>query len=37
MSEKSEERVSVTSGDTAEGEAPRVRAVKSFEFGEGKW
>ena len=27
---------SVTSGDTAGGAAPRVRAVKSFEFGEGK-
>ena len=27
---------SVTSGDTAGGEASRVRAVKSSEFGEGK-
>ena len=27
---------SVTSGDTAGGEAPRVRAVMSSEFGEGK-
>ena len=27
---------SVTSGDTAGGTAPRVRAVKSSEFGEGK-
>ena len=27
---------SVTSGDTAGGEAPGVRAVKSSEFGEGK-
>ena len=27
---------SVTSGDTAGGAAPRVRAVKSSEFGEGK-
>ena len=27
---------SVTSGDTSGGEAPRVRAVKSSKFGEGK-
>ena len=27
---------SVTSWDTSEGEAPRLRAVKSSEFGEGK-
>ena len=36
MSEETEERVSVTSGNTTGGAAPRVIAVKSSEFAEGK-
>ena len=32
MTEEYEERVTVTSGDTAWGAAPRVRVIKSSEF-----
>ena len=36
MSEESEERVTVLRVGTQQGAAPRVRAAKSSEFGEGK-
>ena len=36
MSEEPEEEVTVLRVGTQQGEAPRVRAVKSFEFEEGK-
>ena len=36
MSVESEEEVTVLQVGTQQGEAPRVRAVKNFEFGEGK-
>ena len=35
-SEESEEEVTVLQVGTQQGEAPRVRATKSSEFGEGK-
>ena len=37
MSEESKERVTLLRVGTQQGEAPRVRAVKSSEFGEGKF
>ena len=36
MSEESEERVTVLRMGTHQGAAPKMRAVKSSEFGEGK-
>ena len=36
MSEESEERVTVLRMATQQGAAPRVRTVKSSDFGEGK-